>query len=147
SAPTSSSRTFPAKFYRGRTNDAPAARITPHGQTSSRRRQVRLTLAKSSGWARATQPTRVLEPRRGVAGALQREHISQFRPRTAHQMTAAKDPSGTLAGVYILVVEDDEDSRHILTAILRYYGAHVVATTSAEAALTRLKVLRPHVIV
>jgi CheY-like chemotaxis protein len=62
-------------------------------------------------------------------------------------MPAAKDPSRALAGVYILVVEDDEDSRSILTAVLRYYGAHVVATSSADAALARLKVLRPDVVV
>jgi CheY-like chemotaxis protein len=58
-----------------------------------------------------------------------------------------KDPARALAGVYILVVEDDDDSRTILTTVLRYYGAHVSATTSAEAALEQLKILRPHVIV
>ena len=59
----------------------------------------------------------------------------------------SKEPSRALAGVYVLVVEDDDDSRTILTAVLRYYGAHVVATSSAEAGLDRLKVLRPNVVV
>ena len=58
-----------------------------------------------------------------------------------------KDPARTLAGVYVLVVEDDDDSLTILTTVLRYYGAHVSAATSADAALEQLKILRPHVVV
>jgi CheY-like chemotaxis protein len=61
-------------------------------------------------------------------------------------MSTAKDPSRALEGLYVLVVEDDDDSRTILTTVLRYYGAHVVATASADAALHRLKVFRPHVV-
>ena len=58
-----------------------------------------------------------------------------------------KDPGRALAGVYILVVEDDDDSRTILTTVLRYYGAHVSAAPSAPDALEQLKILRPHVVV
>jgi CheY-like chemotaxis protein len=48
-------------------------------------------------------------------------------------------PSGTLSGVYVLVVEDDEDARNIYCAILGYAGALV---SSAPAARTALDIIR-----
>jgi ATP-binding cassette subfamily B protein len=47
--------------------------------------------------------------------------------------------SGALAGVYVLVVEDDEDARNIYRAILEYAGALV---SSAPAARTALEIIR-----
>jgi CheY-like chemotaxis protein len=47
-------------------------------------------------------------------------------------------PSAPLAGVYVLVVEDDEDARNIYRAILEYAGALVVTATAARAALNIL---------
>jgi CheY-like chemotaxis protein len=48
-------------------------------------------------------------------------------------------PSDTLSGVYVLVVEDDEDARNIYCAILGYAGALV---SSAPAARTALDIIR-----
>jgi CheY-like chemotaxis protein len=49
--------------------------------------------------------------------------------------------SGALAPVSVLLVEDDDDSRQMLTDTLRYYGAHVVAVSTAAEAL---QVLNTH---
>jgi CheY-like chemotaxis protein len=46
--------------------------------------------------------------------------------------------SGALAPVSVLLVEDDDDSRQMLTDTLQYYGAHVVAVRSAAEALQML---------
>lgn len=46
--------------------------------------------------------------------------------------------SGALAPVSVLLVEDDDDSRQMLTNTLRYYGAHVVAVSSASEAMHML---------
>ncbi|MBD1916979.1 MULTISPECIES: PAS domain S-box protein [Cyanophyceae] len=46
--------------------------------------------------------------------------------------------SGTLAGISILVVEDEIDAREMLVFVLEQAGAAVTATASAEEALKRL---------
>jgi CheY-like chemotaxis protein len=46
--------------------------------------------------------------------------------------------SGALAPVSVLLVEDDDDSRQLLTNTLQYYGAHVVAVSSALEAVQML---------
>ena len=52
-----------------------------------------------------------------------------------------------LAGVSVLFVDDNLDSRLILTAYLEHYGAQVTAVASAPEALRALERLRPDVIV
>jgi CheY-like chemotaxis protein len=52
-----------------------------------------------------------------------------------------------LAGVRVLVVEDEADSREILAAVLRESGAEVVTADSALVALGVLEKDRPHVLV
>ena len=44
----------------------------------------------------------------------------------------------SLEGVYILVVDDDENTREVMTYLLEMYGARVVATESAAAAIAAL---------
>ena len=52
-----------------------------------------------------------------------------------------------LRGVVVLVVEDDEDARYVLTSYLAYFGAHVVEATNGVEALNAMKGVRPDVIV
>jgi signal transduction histidine kinase len=53
----------------------------------------------------------------------------------------------TLAGLQVLIVEDDDDARDLLTAILERCGAAVTATASAREALTAFAHARPQVLV
>jgi CheY-like chemotaxis protein len=64
------------------------------------------------------------------------------------------DPLGTsdepnLAGLRVLVVDDDADARDLLAIRLQQYGAGVIMAASAEAAMEALaqKQLRPDLIV
>lgn len=52
----------------------------------------------------------------------------------------------TLDGLRVLVVEDDEDTREVLTLGLVLYGADVVAVGSAAAAMNELERRPPDVI-
>jgi CheY-like chemotaxis protein len=52
-----------------------------------------------------------------------------------------------LTGVHVLIVEDDEDSRQLLTTFLEYCGALVTTCHSTESALEDLGEYRPHVVV
>src|SRR4029079_161479 len=52
----------------------------------------------------------------------------------------------TLAGIRVMVVDDEEDARDILAAALEESGAEVVPVASADAALESLPVVRPHVL-
>jgi CheY-like chemotaxis protein len=51
-----------------------------------------------------------------------------------------------LDGVRVLVVEDDEDTREVLTLGLELQGAEVRGVGSADAALKAVKEFSPHVI-
>jgi two-component system CheB/CheR fusion protein len=52
-----------------------------------------------------------------------------------------------LAGVHVLVVDDDVDSLHLIQAALNYAGALVTTALSASIALDTLHRVVPHVIV
>jgi CheY-like chemotaxis protein len=53
----------------------------------------------------------------------------------------------SLAGVRVLVVDDQIDERQLFTAVLEAYDAEVVAVPSAIAALETVATWRPHVLV
>jgi signal transduction histidine kinase/PAS domain-containing protein/ActR/RegA family two-component response regulator len=53
----------------------------------------------------------------------------------------------TLSGVDVLLVEDEEDTRTMIAAALRGFGAHVTAVESAEAAFLALEWTTPAVVV
>lgn len=53
----------------------------------------------------------------------------------------------TLDGLRVLVVEDDDDTREVLTLGLSLYGADVVAVSCAAAAMAELERALPDVIV
>jgi len=52
-----------------------------------------------------------------------------------------------LEGVRVLLVEDDDDSRHLLSLILRRYGADVVSAASSSEALDAFVQKTPHVVI
>jgi CheY-like chemotaxis protein len=52
-----------------------------------------------------------------------------------------------LAGVRVLVVEDDTDSRDLITFVLEQYGAQAIAVASTAQALLTLEKLKPDILV
>jgi CheY-like chemotaxis protein len=52
-----------------------------------------------------------------------------------------------LQGLHILVIDDDEDSLHLLTSLLSRAGAEVTEARSAGEAIDELRKRRPHLIV
>jgi PAS domain S-box-containing protein len=52
-----------------------------------------------------------------------------------------------LAGVSVLLVEDDDDSRQLLSLILQRYGAEVVSASSSAEALDAFVQKTPHVVI
>ncbi|MEH2296793.1 response regulator [Nostoc sp.] len=56
-------------------------------------------------------------------------------------------PALPLAGLNILVVDDDDDSRFYITTVLEADGASVIAVTSARVALKVLPELQPDVLI
>ncbi|MEH2373175.1 response regulator [Nostoc sp.] len=57
------------------------------------------------------------------------------------------EPALSLAGLNILVVDDDEDSRFYITTVLEADGATVMAVASAEVALKVLPELQPDILI
>lgn len=71
-------------------------------------------------------------------------------PEGAAEPTEELPPSGVrgvLGGACILVVDDEEDSRDLLVAVLEHEGARVVAAASAADAFVALATQRPDVLV
>jgi len=65
-------------------------------------------------------------------------------------LSAAKPPlpaDVNLAGIQILAVDDDEDAREVLAAILTEYGAEVCVVASGSAALARLQTWQPTLLI
>ena len=60
-----------------------------------------------------------------------------------YRAAAAAAGPPDLAGVKVMVVDDDRDARELLTATLGYYGADVTAAESAAEALALLPEVRP----
>jgi signal transduction histidine kinase len=63
-----------------------------------------------------------------------------------HRAAAVAAGPPDLAGVRVMVVDDDRDARELLTATLGYYGADVTAADSAAEALALLPEVRPDVL-
>ncbi len=56
-------------------------------------------------------------------------------------------PALALGGLHVLLVEDESDTRELLAAALKHYGAEVVEAESSAAAIRSLKSVWPHVLV
>ncbi|MEH2418093.1 hybrid sensor histidine kinase/response regulator [Nostoc sp.] len=52
-----------------------------------------------------------------------------------------------LDGLRVLIVDDEADTRHLLTTILTEYGIQVIAAASASEALLALQQFHPHILV
>jgi PAS domain S-box-containing protein len=65
----------------------------------------------------------------------------------APQTGSGEAPKGALARLTVLVVDDDEDARDLISTTLRYAGAQVTTAGSVPAALKALDVSSPDVIV
>jgi CheY-like chemotaxis protein len=52
-----------------------------------------------------------------------------------------------LAGLHVVVVEDDDNARLLLRDLFQYFGANVTAADSARGALVRLRQVSPDVVV
>jgi PAS domain S-box-containing protein len=52
-----------------------------------------------------------------------------------------------LSGLHVLIVDDDEDTLELLSAALTQRSAHVIAVSSAAAAIESIKTFRPDVLI
>jgi CheY-like chemotaxis protein len=53
----------------------------------------------------------------------------------------------SLQGVKVIVVEDEPDTRHMLTVVLEQHGASVISASSAEEALKALSAQKPDILI
>lgn len=62
--------------------------------------------------------------------------------------TASKDNGlqTMLAGLHVLVVDDESSTLNILATVLNHHGAVVIAVSSVREALEALQVLRPDIV-
>jgi signal transduction histidine kinase len=66
------------------------------------------------------------------------------RPSPPPPAPVERLPTGRLAGLHILVVEDDQDARELLVVLLEQQGARVDAAGSCAEALATLERTTPH---
>jgi CheY-like chemotaxis protein len=91
------------------------------------------------GTVLAAEPLRAPSPRRPPAGSAEsqaasgRRSASEPRPRVR-----AVKPSPILAGLTVLLVEDDPDALRITRIMLEHHGAQVLTATDGVDALWRL---------
>ena len=57
------------------------------------------------------------------------------------------DSMSTLAGVHVLVVDDDDEGRQMLVEALQQYGAEVVSASSAEDAFEQARTREPDLLI
>ena len=80
------------------------------------------------------------------AGRLAEEKGSTFTVELPLPDQALEPDRRLLAGIRVLLVDDDDDMRDAAGALLEQYGAEVTAVGSAPAALAALERSRPHVL-
>ena len=78
--------------------------------------------------------------------ALPAQHTAPAPDSGRHRAAVVNAGPPDLAGVRVMVVDDDRDARELLTATLGYYGADVTAADSAAEALALLPEVRPDVL-
>lgn len=90
---------------------------------------------------------RAESPGTSGAGVIFRVRLPlQAPPQAVHtekareiKQTVNREIRSRLAGVSVLVVDDDPDAREVVAGILRHYGARVILATSAASALAALR--------
>jgi signal transduction histidine kinase/CheY-like chemotaxis protein len=83
-------------------------------------------------------------PRMSVRPSQGPAAVETRHPEAERQVSFADAPS--LHGLRVLVVDDEPDSRELITAALSRCGADVASAGSAEEGLALLKAMRPHVL-
>ncbi|MDQ3634098.1 MAG: PAS domain S-box protein [Acidobacteriota bacterium] len=74
------------------------------------------------------------------------EQDSEVRP-SAENIGLERDSKLSLDGLLILVVDDEEDTRHLLKQAMTFYGATVITADSAANALVEIQDKNPDVLV
>jgi PAS domain S-box-containing protein len=82
-----------------------------------------------------------------VAPVVGREAARGARAATAERVAPADDCPEEIVGLKILVVDDEEDTRDLLRAVLGGYGAQVLIAATADEALDIAARSRPDVLV
>ena len=79
--------------------------------------------------------------------------LTALRPTSGQEHPASRSSAGSpvfevdFLGLRVLVVDDEPDARELIRQLLAECHAHVDTAASADEALTRLKTLRPDVLV
>ncbi|MDB6108160.1 MAG: sensor hybrid histidine kinase [Gammaproteobacteria bacterium] len=73
--------------------------------------------------------------------------LGVVRGGATEEVAASPTTSSMLAGVRLLVVDDEPGARELIANVLQGYGAEVCLAESGQAALTKLFEQRPHVLV
>ena len=58
-----------------------------------------------------------------------------------------RSPDQPLRGITVLVVDDHEDARYVMSSYLTHFGAHTLTATGGAAALRLLKTVRTDVVI
>jgi len=136
---------LPHIFEQFRQAESPSTRL--HGGLGLGLSIVRYLIEAHGGTVSAESPGRG----RGTTfvitlpvGALKIENVPHFTP--VLEEPRAPIVTGRLAGVDVLVVDDDREARELVRAALRQAGANVIAVESANLALAELTNRRPDLI-
>jgi PAS domain S-box-containing protein len=73
--------------------------------------------------------------------------VAARKPAITSDGTTVVPSSGALAGVRVLVVDDEPDARDLISHILRRSGASVSAASSAQEAVAAMPQFHPHILV
>ena len=73
--------------------------------------------------------------------------LSDVADQQAHSARQPSSPPNALHGLRVLIVEDDEDSRELLLAVLRGCGAEVDGACSGAEALVLFEQARPNIVI
>jgi PAS domain S-box-containing protein len=65
----------------------------------------------------------------------------------SHQSDQSSKPKLDLTGIRVLTVDDDPDTRELITVLLTQYGADVLTVASATEALKNLELFQPDVLI
>ena len=109
---------------------------------------VRALVEQHGGTVQAESPGRGLGATFTVRlPLLSAEEAGDAERRAIRDATTAADRPARLDGIRVLLIDDDDDGRTMLTILLELAGAEVAAAGSVHEALTLLDTMRPDVIV